>query len=145
MNRLLTIAIAALAAGMAMQRSAAAQSLPTPMALPTLMVEEVLVKTSLLTLNDANLTGNYTVMHAKMAKVFRDRFTVENLKQGFKVFAGQHMDLIAAKPIVPSSEAKIDKGTSKNTLVRSVQIRFGSMSARFEIGGRQWGSGVFSM
>jgi hypothetical protein len=102
MKGLLTIAIVALAAGMAPPRSAAAQSLP----LPTPLVEEVMVKTSLLTLNDANLTGNYAVMYAKMAKPFRDRFTADTLKQAFKVFAGKHIDIIAAKPIVPTSEAK---------------------------------------
>jgi len=105
MKRLLTIAILALAAaGMTVPGSAVGQSLP----LPTPMVEEVLVKTSLLTFNDANLTGNYAVMHAKMAKPFRDKFGADALKQAFKVFAGGHIDLIAAKPIVPTSEAKFN-------------------------------------
>lgn len=102
MKRLLTIAIVTLAAAMAAPGMAMAQSPP----LPTPVVEEVMVKTSLLTFNDANLTGNYTVMYAKMAKLFRDRFTADTLKQAFKVFAGKHIDIIAAKPIVPSSEAK---------------------------------------
>lgn len=102
MKRLLTIASVALAAGLAAPGPAAAQSLP----LPTPVVEEVMVKTSLLTFNDANLTGNYTVMYARMAKPFRDRFTADTLKQAFKAFAGKHIDIIAAKPIVPTSEAK---------------------------------------
>ncbi len=104
MNRLLMMAIAALVAGMAVPRSGVAQSL----GLPTSIVEEVLVKTSLLTFNDANLTGNYTVMHAKLAKQFRERYNAEDLKQAFKAFAGQHIDLIAAKPIVSTNEAKIN-------------------------------------
>ncbi|QWG18384.1 hypothetical protein KMZ68_00295 [Bradyrhizobium sediminis] len=102
MKRLLTIAIVAFAAGMAAPGAAVAQSLP----LPTPLVEEVMVKTSLLTFNDANLTGNYAVMYAKMAKPFRDKFTADTLKQAFKVFAGKHIDIIAAKPIVPTSAAK---------------------------------------
>jgi len=83
---------------------------PTVLAqpIPTGGVEEVLVKTSLLTLNDANLTGNYDVLHAKMAKAFRDKFDAEILKQAFKSFSGHHIDVIAAKPIVPISEAKIN-------------------------------------
>lgn len=76
--------------------------------LPTPLIEEVMVKTSLLTLNDANITGNYDVMHAKMAKVFRDRFGADTLKQAFKDFAGKHIDTIAARPIVATSEAQID-------------------------------------
>ena len=103
MKRLfLTIAIATLAACLTIPGPATAQSL----GLPTPLVEEVMVKTSLLTLNDANLTGNYAVMYAKMAKPFRDKFTADTLKQAFKAFAGKHIDIIAAKPIVPTSEAK---------------------------------------
>jgi hypothetical protein len=76
--------------------------------LPTAIVEEVMVKTSLLTLNDANLTGNYDVLHAKMARAFRDKFGAEVLEQAFKSFAGHHIDVIAAKPIVSTSEAEIN-------------------------------------
>ena len=31
-------------------------------------MQEILIKTALLTLNDANVTGNYTVLHAKLSK-----------------------------------------------------------------------------
>jgi hypothetical protein len=109
MKRLLAMTILALAAAaMTFPGLAVAQSLP----LPTPMEEEVLVKTSLLTFNDANLTGNYAVMHAKMAKPFRDKFGADALKQACKVFAGGHIDLIAAKPIVPTSEAKFNNNGS---------------------------------
>ena len=76
---------------------------------PSAALQEILIKTNLLTLNDANLTGNYTVLHAKLAKVFRDQITPDGLKKGFKPFADQKVDfgLISAKP--PASvEAKID-------------------------------------
>lgn len=66
-----------------------------------------MVKTTLLTLNDANLTGNYDVLFAKMAKPFRDRFTADTLKQAFKSFAGHHIDVIAAMPITSSSRPEI--------------------------------------
>jgi len=75
---------------------------------PTPQVEEVMVKTTLLTLNDANLTGNYDVLFARMAKPFRDRFTVDTLKQAFKSFVGHHIDAIAAIPIVSSSKPEIN-------------------------------------
>ena len=54
-----------------------------------------MVKVALLTLNDANLTGNYNVLYAKMAKPFRERFSADTLKQAFKSFAGRHIDTIA--------------------------------------------------
>jgi len=78
--------------------------------LPNAQYQEILIKTSLLTLNDANITGNYAVLHAKLAKPFRDQFTPDQLKQAFKTFADQKVDwgLIATKPPIPTSEAKID-------------------------------------
>ena len=77
---------------------------------PSAIVQEILIKTSLLTFNDANLTGNYTVLHAKLAKAFRDKITPDRLKQEFKVFADQKIDfgLIAAMPPIASSEATIN-------------------------------------
>ncbi|MGA2565768.1 MAG: hypothetical protein ABSF41_02950 [Pseudolabrys sp.] len=77
---------------------------------PSAVLQEILIKTSMLTLNDANLTGNYTVLHAKLAKPFRDQFSPDRLKQAFKSFADQKIDfgLIATKPPVATSESKID-------------------------------------
>lgn len=95
-----------LAVGAAMAAGAAiAQSQP----LPTPLVEEVMVKTTLLTLNDANLTGNYDVMHAKMAKAFREKFGSDTLEQAFRTFAGKHIDVIAATPLVTTQEARINR------------------------------------
>ena len=76
--------------------------------LPTPVVEEVMVKTSLLTLNDANLTGNYAVMFAKMAKPFRERFTPDTLKEAFRSFAGHHIDAIAAMTPARDRAPEID-------------------------------------
>ena len=78
---------------------------------PSAEFQEILIKTSLLTLNDANITGNYTVLHAKLAKPFRDQFSPDKLKQGFKTFADQKADwgLIATKPPIATSESTIDK------------------------------------
>ena len=84
--------------------AALAQSLPSP------MEQEVLVKNSLLTFNDANVTGNYSVLHDKGSKPFRDELSADKLKESFKEFADKHIDfdIVAVKPITPSGEAKID-------------------------------------
>ena len=103
MNRVMMGIIVAVGAGMT-AGGAIAQSQP----LPTPLVEEVMVKTTLLTLNDANLTGNYDVMHAKMATAFREKFGSNTLEQAFKAFAGRHIDVIAATPLVTTEEARID-------------------------------------
>ena len=77
---------------------------------PNALLQQMLIKTSLLTLNDANITGNYTVLHAKLAKPFREQFSPERLKQVFKTFADQHADwgVIAAKPAIATEESRID-------------------------------------
>ena len=77
---------------------------------PNDLLQEKLIKTYLLTFNDANLTGNYTVLHAKLAKPFRDQFNPDKLQQAFKSFADQKVDLgiIAAKQPIASTPSKID-------------------------------------
>jgi len=79
-------------------------------AMPSEAVQEKLIKTCILTLNDANLTGNYSVLHAKLAKPFRTQFAPDKLKAGFKGFADQQIDLsvVAIKTPVASTPAKID-------------------------------------
>lgn len=78
---------------------------------PSPLLQEMLIKTSLLTLNDANITGNYTVLHAKLAKPFREQYSPDKLKDIFKTFAQQKADwaIIAAKAPVTTTEATIDK------------------------------------
>jgi hypothetical protein len=86
---------------------AAAQPVPIP------VVQEALIKSTLLTFNDANVTGDYDVLHAKLSKPFRDKFSSERLKEAFKAFADAHVDfkIIAAKtPIAKQEPAVSDKG-----------------------------------
>ena len=80
-------------------------------AMPSEAIQEKLIKTCILTLNDANITGNYTVLHAKLAKPFRTQFTPDKLKAGFKSFADQQIDLsiIAIKTPAAATPTKIDE------------------------------------
>ncbi len=77
---------------------------------PDAFTQEVLVKSTLLTFNDANVTGNYTVLHAKLSKLFRDQFSPERLKEVFKVFHEKRIDfdLIVAKPPIASQPARVN-------------------------------------
>jgi len=83
---------------------ASAQKAPDP------TMQEVLIKSTLMTFNDANVTGIYTVLHAKLSKPFRDQFSPEKLKQAFKVFADKHIDfeIIAAKKPISYADATVD-------------------------------------
>ncbi len=77
---------------------------------PEAEAQEVLIKTTLLTFNDANVTENYSVLHAKLSKQFRDQFPPERLKEVFKPFVEQKIDidLIAAKTPIPAKAADVD-------------------------------------
>jgi hypothetical protein len=77
---------------------------------PSTLLQEVLIKATLLTFNDANITGNYTVLHAKLSKPFRDQFPPEKLKAAFKVFHEKRIDfdIIAAKTPIMREPAKVN-------------------------------------
>lgn len=74
---------------------------------------EALVKATLLSWNDANVTGNYTVFHAKLSKPFREQFPPDRLKQIFRKFADQNIDIdvvAAMKPAYDPAPAVNDDG-----------------------------------
>ncbi len=72
--------------------------------------QEILVKATLMTFNDANLTGNYTILHAKAAKPFRDQISPEKLADSFKAFRDKKVNLasIVADDIDSAKDPKID-------------------------------------
>ncbi|MGH6768384.1 MAG: hypothetical protein ACRECO_05105 [Xanthobacteraceae bacterium] len=77
---------------------------------PSAILQEVLIKSTLLTFNDANITGNYTVLHARLSKPFRDQFPPEKLQAAFKAFHEKRIDfdIIAAKPPVLAKPAQVN-------------------------------------
>ena len=85
--------------------SAAAQSVPNP------YVQEVLVKSILVTLSDAVAYDNFTVLQAKISKPFREQFPPEKLRAVFKDLIDKRavFDAIVASPIMPDGEPKIDE------------------------------------
>ncbi len=77
---------------------------------PSELALEALVKASLLSFNDANVTGNYTVFHERLSKPFRDKFSPEQLKETFKDFSQKHIDIhvVAAFKPTYAESPKID-------------------------------------
>lgn len=68
---------------------------------PTERGLEALVKATLLSFNDAAVTGNYSVFHAKLSKPFRDQYPPERLERTFRDFSKKHIDfdvIAALKP-----------------------------------------------
>ena len=76
-----------LAASLAPLESHAQVSLPAGRPL------EAMLKSSLMSFNDANLTGNYEVFHARLAKPFRQKFSPRELRTVFKEFTDKAIDL----------------------------------------------------
>ena len=88
---------------------------------PTDRALEALVKGSLLTLNDANVTGNYSVLHAKLSRPFREQFSIEKFRAAFKQFRVENTDydIIAAmqptydpKPVIDEEGKLVVKGVN---------------------------------
>ena len=74
---------------------------------------EALVKATLLTFNDANVTGNYEVFHAKLSKPFREQFSVERLARRFQEFHKKNIDfdvIAALKPAYDPAPKVDDDG-----------------------------------
>jgi len=112
--RLVAIAVVSLVLALAMPAAQAQNKMPTERGL------EILVKSSLLSFNDANVTGIYTVLHAKLSKPFRQQFPPEKLKATFKEFADRNIDIeiIAAMkpmydpaPVIDNNGKLIVKGS----------------------------------
>jgi hypothetical protein len=79
--------------------------------MPSPLVQEILVKSILVTLNDAVASDNFAVFHAKISKPFRDQFPPDRLRTIFKDLIEKHavFDAVVASPIVSDEDAKIDE------------------------------------
>src|SRR5260221_983994 len=63
---------------------------------------EALVKSSLTSLNDANLTGDYRVFHARLSEPFRKQYPPDRLKATFKEFGDKNVDIDIVTAMVPT-------------------------------------------
>jgi len=79
--------------------------------MPSPYVQEVLVKSILVTLSDAVTSDNFTVLHAKISKPFHDQFPPEKLRAVFKDLIDKHaiIDAVVASPVISDEDAKIDE------------------------------------
>ena len=80
---------------------------------PDGVAQEVLIKSTLLSFNDANITGNYEVLHAKSSKPFRDMFPPDKMKDVFKDFANKHIDIamvVTQAPVADKAATINDNG-----------------------------------
>jgi hypothetical protein len=55
--------------------------------------QDILIRTTLMTFNDANLSGNYSVFVAKASKEFQAQYTAEKMASAFESFSKNKVDL----------------------------------------------------
>ena len=79
--------------------------------MPSPLVQEILIKSILVTLNDAVASDNFTILHAKISKPFRDQFPPEKLRAVFKDLVEKHavFDAVVAEKMIPDDDARIDE------------------------------------
>lgn len=104
MHKRTLIAIFSSASALIAANAALAQSMPGPQA------REIMIKATLMTFNDANLTDNYEVFDALASKPFADQFSPAKLSETFKPFRDQNVDIaaIVSYPPVEDPPAVID-------------------------------------
>jgi hypothetical protein len=68
---------------------------------PDAVVQEALIKEALITFNDANMTGNYDVLHKKSAAPFQQKFSPADLAEMFKGFGEQEIDIATVAGMDP--------------------------------------------
>lgn len=106
-------------------------------------IEQVLylIRTTLLTLNDANRSGNYTVLRDLAAPDFQARNTAADLSQIFADLRRRNFDLYAAALLAPQLAAApaIDSGGKLRLTgffpTRPLQINF---DLTYQVVGGQW-------
>jgi hypothetical protein len=85
---------------------------PAPLGpgIPRADILEVMVRSALTTFNDANLTGNYAVLSARLHPEFRQQVPAEKLASIFAAFRAKKVNLapLLAHPLVYSEAASID-------------------------------------
>ena len=103
--------------------------------------QDVLIRTTLMTFNDANMTGNYAVLLAKASRQFQSQITAEKLATAFAPFRTNELFFEGAvsahcdpsdKPTIDSEGALVLAGILKTD---DMQVKY---RLRFVQNGKIW-------
>jgi hypothetical protein len=103
--------------------------------------QDVLVRTTLMTFNDANMTGNYAVLLAKASRQFQSQITADKLATAFAPFRTNELFFESAvsahcdpsgKPTIDSVGALVLAGVLKT---EEMQVKY---RLRFVQNGKEW-------
>ena len=100
--------------------------------LPTDDEQDVLVRTTLMTFNDANMTGNYSVLLAKASKQFQEQMTPEKLAAAFESFRskGLFFESIVTDDYESQQKAKLD---SEGALVLAGEFKNDEVQVKYKL------------
>ena len=73
--------------------------------------QDVLIRTTLMTFNDANMTNNYSVFLAKASKEFQAQFTADKVQAAFETFRVKELFF---EDVVTADYASYEKATIDN-------------------------------
>ncbi|MEW6642639.1 MAG: hypothetical protein AB1586_19190 [Pseudomonadota bacterium] len=73
--------------------------------------QDVLIRTALMTFNDANMTGNYSVLFAKSSKELQSQVPVEKMQTAFEPFRKNELFF---EDVATAEYASYDKATLDN-------------------------------
>jgi hypothetical protein len=94
--------------------------------------QDVLVRTTLMTFNDANMTGNYTVFLAKASKQMQAELTVEKLSTAFEGFRKNELFFEEVATADYDSEEKT-KFDSDGALVLAGVFKTDDMQVKYQL------------
>lgn len=100
--------------------------------IPTDDERDVLVRTTLMTFNDANMTNNYSVLYAKASKQFRSQLTIEKLTTAFEPFRKDELffESIITDEYDSQEKAKLD---SEGALVLNGVFKDDELQIKFKL------------
>jgi hypothetical protein len=100
--------------------------------LPSDDEQNVLIRTALTTFNDANMTGNYTVLLAKASKEFQSQITAERLAAAFKPFRTNALffEDVVSGSYDASEKAAID---SQGALALTGRVKTDDMEVKYSL------------
>ena len=103
---------------------------------------EVLIKGTLASFNDANLSGDYTILHARSSRQVREQLSAEKLSSAFTVFRDQQIDITPVLTLRPTLTQRPSIDGENKLLLRG---RFDTKSARERLGAVRYDNVAFDL
>ena len=94
--------------------------------------QDVLIRTTLMTFNDANMTGNYAVLAAKASKQFQSQFSADQLSTAFESFRKNELffEEVVTEDYDSYEKAKFD---SDGALILAGVFKTGDMQVKYRL------------